>query len=68
MRPQWVPDNASTVCMLCRRAFTMTNRKHHCRYCGILVDEQCTERRALPQLGYAKPVLVCRSCVVRHFT
>ena len=54
--------------MLCRRAFTMTNRKHHCRYCGILVDEQCTERRALPQLGYAKPVLVCRSCVVRHFT
>lgn len=68
LRPQWVPDNASTVCMLCRRAFTMTNRKHHCRYCGILVDEQCTERRALPQLGYAKPVLVCRSCVVRHFT
>lgn len=67
-RPQWVPDSASAVCMLCRRPFTVTNRKHHCRYCGLLVDGQCTEKRALPQLGYPEPVIVCRSCVVRHFT
>ena len=67
-RPQWMADSASSVCVLCKRPFTLTNRKHHCRNCGILVDDQCTERRPLPHFGYNKPVIVCRSCIVHYFT
>jgi len=67
-RPTWIADSASNVCMRCRRPFSITNRKHHCRNCGILVDEQCTEKRPLPQLGYPKPVIVCKSCIARYYT
>mgnify|MGYP001801723678 FL=1 len=32
--PVWIPDDRVTMCMMCSTAFTMLNRRHHCRACG----------------------------------
>ncbi|KAJ7988765.1 hypothetical protein DPEC_G00312610 [Dallia pectoralis] len=45
-RKDWVPDTQQNVCMVCQRErFTMFNRRHHCRRCGCLVCNACSEHR-----------------------
>ncbi|KAI9322285.1 FYVE zinc finger-domain-containing protein [Dichotomocladium elegans] len=34
---KWQDDKSVTHCPLCASAFTITNRKHHCRLCGRIV-------------------------------
>uniref|UniRef100_A0A672JJE5 Zinc finger FYVE domain-containing protein 26 n=1 Tax=Salarias fasciatus TaxID=181472 RepID=A0A672JJE5_SALFA len=45
-RKDWVPDAQQLLCMVCQRErFTMFNRRHHCRRCGRLVCQACSERK-----------------------
>lgn len=59
----WVPDGHTKVCMVCEvYKFTTINRKHHCRYCGKVVCDNCSKHRiTLPNISL-KPVRVCDFC------
>jgi hypothetical protein len=43
--PVWFPDERSEHCLGCRARFTLLNRKHHCRRCGLLLCAACTPAR-----------------------
>ena len=46
---QWASDSSTSACMLCEDLFTTTNRRHHCRMCGILACGGCTSKNMLVQ-------------------
>ncbi|WPK27248.1 hypothetical protein PUMCH_004625 [Australozyma saopauloensis] len=65
----WQDDLDAARCGLCFSQFTILNRKHHCRLCGCVVDENqnldrsCSAQipaalliQKLPQLNYAPEI------------
>ncbi|GAM18660.1 hypothetical protein SAMD00019534_018350 [Acytostelium subglobosum LB1] len=52
-RPKWVEDNKAHNCSKCNVGFTLLNRKHHCRRCGLVFCQKCSSNTAkIPQLNY----------------
>ncbi len=47
----WKPDSYSAVCMLCKTAFGIFTRIHHCRLCGRLVCGTCSAYKIVIPLG-----------------
>uniref|UniRef100_A0A0K2U3Q5 Lateral signaling target protein 2 homolog n=1 Tax=Lepeophtheirus salmonis TaxID=72036 RepID=A0A0K2U3Q5_LEPSM len=59
----WVPDHAGAVCMGCNSKFWFGRRKHHCRSCGLLFCNNCTDQFSpIPTEQLYSPVRVCDDC------
>jgi hypothetical protein len=63
-KDHWVPDEAVTKCTACRSDFGAFLRRHHCRNCGEIFCDKCTQGRvALTADGDSQPVRVCDQCM-----
>ena len=61
--PLWASDHAASHCKLCKSAFTLFNRRHHCRQCGQLVCGACSSNKLLlPAIHASEPQRVCQTC------
>nr|KAJ0228261.1 hypothetical protein LSAT_V11C100044720 [Lactuca sativa] len=59
-----VPDEASTKCTTCKPYFGAFVRRHHCRNCGDIFCDKCTQGRiALTTEENAQQVRVCDQCM-----
>lgn len=62
---QKVADSLRPTCAHCESLFTMSRRRHHCRLCGDVFCDTCSNHRVtLPLDGpeFQKPVRVCDYC------
>ncbi|XP_063929723.1 myotubularin-related protein 4 isoform X2 [Zophobas morio] len=59
----WVPDHAVNRCTGCNMEFWVGRRKHHCRKCGRIFCNSCSEYSTpLPSEQLYNPVRVCAFC------
>ncbi|KAK2160757.1 hypothetical protein LSH36_127g09000 [Paralvinella palmiformis] len=58
---QWADDREVTHCKQCEKAFSVSRRKHHCRNCGDIYCNECSDQK-MPLPSSARPVRVCDSC------
>ena len=62
---EWMKDEDSPNCTLCKKAFSLTFRRHHCRACGKIFCAKCSSLEALlpPQYHYQNGMeRVCDEC------
>uniref|UniRef100_S4R9P3 FYVE-type domain-containing protein n=1 Tax=Petromyzon marinus TaxID=7757 RepID=S4R9P3_PETMA len=57
----WLKDQDATNCKLCEKEFSISRRKHHCRNCGEIFCNSCSDNE-LPLPSSPKPVRVCDLC------
>ncbi|XP_056616928.1 LOW QUALITY PROTEIN: RUN and FYVE domain-containing protein 2 [Triplophysa dalaica] len=57
----WLKDKDATQCKLCEKEFSISRRKHHCRNCGEIFCNACSDNE-LPLPASPKPVRVCDTC------
>ncbi|KAI5330791.1 PREDICTED: RUN and FYVE domain-containing [Prunus dulcis] len=56
----WVVDTSH--CQGCTSQFTFINRKHHCRTCGGLFSNSCTQQKMFLRGQGDSPVRICEPC------
>lgn len=39
----WIPDDLVHLCPTCARSFGLLQRKHHCRLCGAIMCNKCSQ-------------------------
>jgi hypothetical protein len=63
-RAPWLTDLCSSVCLKCSEEFGVFRRRHHCRACGGLFCDSCSEKRVkgVPGYGLTKRERVCDIC------
>ncbi|XP_023016666.2 zinc finger FYVE-type containing 26 spastizin isoform X1 [Leptinotarsa decemlineata] len=62
-KADWFPNSEVLECMCCQKvAFSMFNRRHHCRRCGRVVCWSCSLHRMLVPTYGDILVRVCSSC------
>lgn len=42
---QWEQDEAVTICKICNKDFNVARRKHHCRRCGGIFCNECSDNK-----------------------
>ncbi|KRZ59999.1 Erlin-1, partial [Trichinella nativa] len=60
---RWVDDKNVLECQGCKQRFSVSRRKHHCRNCGGIFCQQCSEN-SLPLPSSSKPGRVCDACFI----
>lgn len=58
----WVPDAVAGSCTICRSAFKVYFRRHHCRRCGAVVCGNCSGHRSILFKDSAREERVCNAC------
>ncbi|RNA44219.1 early endosome antigen 1-like [Brachionus plicatilis] len=58
---KWVDDSLVNDCTQCKKVFSVTNRKHHCRNCGQVFCHECSDYTAQVSSS-KKPQRVCKAC------
>lgn len=62
LAPVWVSDHDTSVCTLCERKFTLVRRRHHCRKCGAVVCQQCSNNKEVLATSSGQAVRICTRC------
>ncbi|XP_077543315.1 RUN and FYVE domain-containing protein 2-like isoform X4 [Haemaphysalis longicornis] len=57
----WTSDKDASSCRRCNKPFSVARRKHHCRSCGEIFCNACSDN-TMPLPSSAKPVRVCDDC------
>ena len=52
LEPRWQPDSEAPSCNKCVASFDYFNRRHHCRYCGLIFCNSCSSNRALLPVAF----------------
>lgn len=47
-KENWIADESSPLCQLCKAQFGVIKRRHHCRYCGKVVCAKCSSNEMPP--------------------
>eukprot|EP01091_Cochliopodium_minus_P001152 TRINITY_DN1102_c0_g1_i1.p1 TRINITY_DN1102_c0_g1~~TRINITY_DN1102_c0_g1_i1.p1 ORF type:complete len:204 (+),score=24.33 TRINITY_DN1102_c0_g1_i1:19-630(+) len=63
-KPTWQPDWQASSCTSCSIDFSLFIRKHHCRNCGKIFCDSCSQYKMnLFHLGYSTQQRVCKICI-----
>merc|ERR1719506_618799 len=61
----WQPDDDATACPICEEGFGVFKRKHHCRFCGLVVCADCMKTKAEhPKTSTDEQI--CDRCAAEH--
>ncbi|CDS39774.1 early endosome antigen 1 [Echinococcus multilocularis] len=58
---QWVSDESVQFCSNCQKEFSISVRKHHCRYCGKVFCQACSSKKTATSAS-KDPLRVCDAC------
>jgi len=69
-RPHWVEDQYAACCAKCSIDFSTFKRRHHCRACGKVFCNGCSNKWLLlpKEFGYTTVQRLCAACFRSHST
>lgn len=57
----WQNDSEAANCKICDKEFSLGRRRHHCRNCGGIFCDKCSDNK-MALASSAKPLRVCDNC------
>lgn len=61
----WIPDAHVFCCFNCNVSFNFLRRKHHCRSCGRIFCDGCSNQREyIPFTSYEYKERICTNCAI----
>lgn len=59
----WILNEDLEICMLCKNGFSMFKNKHHCKSCGNLICQTCSDQMVgIEEIEELGPLRVCSMC------
>jgi len=61
---EWKPDQSAIACNSCQSNFTIIRRRHHCRKCGGIFCDPCSNNYSIlpAEYGYSGQQRLCKIC------